>query len=399
MFLPMFRISTAVVALFVAGLVGLACSSSGLKSRAGDGAAGGQVGSTISSGTTGGSSGSGGAGGGSTGGTGGTIGSGGRMGGTDGAVGSGGCGILCISSVPATGGETVGLPNFNNCGNGVLDPGEWCDDGNRFSGDGCNALCQLEANWFCPIPGQPCVDHRVCGNKVLTSNETCDDGNTVSGDGCSGDCQMIEPGWRCPVPGRPCTAICGNQLDGSVTCDAGNRQGGRCGDGVLTAGEKCDCGDGTVPVPAGCFGPNNDSMYGGCTTKCMWGPFCGDGIIQSPPEQCDLGKLNGSDLSANGCRFGCMKPHYCGDGIVDTDQGEQCDMGAVNGVPLDANGNPSQVGVVECSTDCMITVPYCGDGIIEPGEQCDLGNHNGVLQEDLGGTCTSDCHWIPWHVP
>jgi len=62
-----------VVALLVAGLMGLACSSSGLKSRAGDGAAGGQAGSTISSGTTGGNGGMigpGGVGDGSTGGTG-----------------------------------------------------------------------------------------------------------------------------------------------------------------------------------------------------------------------------------------------------------------------------------------------------------------------------------------
>ena len=31
-----------------------------------------------------------------------------------------------------------------NCGDGFLDPSEQCDDGNRFSGDGCNAVCQIE---------------------------------------------------------------------------------------------------------------------------------------------------------------------------------------------------------------------------------------------------------------
>lgn len=30
------------------------------------------------------------------------------------------------------------------CGNGVLDPGELCDDGNAVSGDGCDANCQVE---------------------------------------------------------------------------------------------------------------------------------------------------------------------------------------------------------------------------------------------------------------
>ena len=29
------------------------------------------------------------------------------------------------------------------CGNGVLDPGEECDDRNRVNGDGCDWLCRL----------------------------------------------------------------------------------------------------------------------------------------------------------------------------------------------------------------------------------------------------------------
>jgi cysteine-rich repeat protein len=31
-----------------------------------------------------------------------------------------------------------------NCGNGVLDPGEQCDDGNRFNFDGCDSSCRYE---------------------------------------------------------------------------------------------------------------------------------------------------------------------------------------------------------------------------------------------------------------
>ena len=47
--------------------------------------------------------------------------------------------------------------------------------------------------------GASCFDGPVCGDGVVEAGETCDDGNTVPGDGCSGVCQ-VEPGWSCPTP-------------------------------------------------------------------------------------------------------------------------------------------------------------------------------------------------------
>jgi hypothetical protein len=113
----------------------------------------------------------------------------------------------------------------------------------------------------------------------------------------------------------------------------------------VSGGEECDLGD----------GKNNDSTYGGCTTKCTFGPFCGDGTTNGE-EQCDLGKNNGSDLSKDGCTFGCMKPHYCGDGVLDTDRHEQCDLGTNNGVALDASGKPSEDPNASpvCDVNCKI---------------------------------------------
>ena len=130
-----------------------------------------------------------------------------------------------------------------------------------------------------------------------------------------------------------------------------------CGDGIVSGGEECDCGDGTVPVPTGCSGKNDDNQYGGCTTKCKFGPFCGDGT-QNGPEQCDKGKDNGSDLTKTGCTFGCTTPHVCGDHILDTDQHEECDLGDNNGVKLDATGVPSNgpEAQVQCNTDCTIPI-------------------------------------------
>jgi len=45
------------------------------------------------------------------------------------------------------------------CGNGLLEQGEECDDGNVFSGDGCSADCHWEGD---------------CGNGVLEPPEQCD---------------------------------------------------------------------------------------------------------------------------------------------------------------------------------------------------------------------------------
>jgi cysteine-rich repeat protein len=60
------------------------------------------------------------------------------------------------------------------CGNGTVEAGEGCDDGNTVAHDGCSASCEVEL--------------AVCGNGTIEVGEDCDDGNTVSGDGCSSVC-------------------------------------------------------------------------------------------------------------------------------------------------------------------------------------------------------------------
>jgi cysteine-rich repeat protein len=139
----------------------------------------------------------------------------------------------------------------------------------------------------------------------------------------------------------------------------------RCGDGVTTAGEQCDCGDGSGSTPDGCVGPNDDNTYGGCKTDCTYGPFCGDGQVQSEnggKEECDLGKQNGdTSLGKEGCTIGCLKPHFCGDGIVDT--GEDCDLGAMNGQKLESGSSTepsdSPDAMIFCTPDCGIP-----DGVV-----------------------------------
>ena len=109
------------------------------------------------------------------------------------AGGSGGCGSFCLVPVGGSGGDTAVSPNPKNCGNGVIDIGEYCDDGNTAIWDGCTG-CIVEAGWQCPAPGKPCIPIPIyCGNGMVDPGEQCDDGNTISGDGCNALCQFDAP--------------------------------------------------------------------------------------------------------------------------------------------------------------------------------------------------------------
>jgi cysteine-rich repeat protein len=60
-------------------------------------------------------------------------------------------GNLPASMVWVTAGLAIEVAPY--CGDGVLDPGEQCDDGNNIDGDGCSALCELEGGGEGCTPG------------------------------------------------------------------------------------------------------------------------------------------------------------------------------------------------------------------------------------------------------
>ena len=91
--------------------------------------------------------------------------------------------------------------------------GEQCDDGNNLNGDGCSSDCKIESDrFYCSfnqeglqsacepigtyIPGQTTPSPSFCGNGYLEGGEECDDGFPRNGDGCSALCK-IEAGWNC----------------------------------------------------------------------------------------------------------------------------------------------------------------------------------------------------------
>ncbi len=362
-----------------------------------------------------------------------TVGGGGGAGnGTNTSISSAGSGYLV-----GTGGTAGTAGNSSNqgtappgCGDGKINqPSEECDDGNTLAGDGCNGLCKVEPNHVCPVDPNdpthslPCVVSFKCGDGVVNPGEVCDQGTFQGSPGCSADCKTQDPGYKC-LPGQQCVALfsCGNShIETGETCDPPNPGNGcsatcqteagwrckpgscsklpYCGDGIVQAdqGEKCDQGSFQNAQNPGC---SADCLSMDATCTCTPGqacvcqtPVCGDGIVQVG-EQCD-----DKNSAYPGCSATCqLEPGYtcpfagapcvpkCGDGIL-VKPAEQCDPGmTIANVAQACNADCSvKPGWVCDATSCRQTV--CGDGKVEGAEGCDPTPKN----NDLGDGCTANC--------
>lgn len=86
-----------------------------------------------------------------------------------------GCPVSVGGGGGGGGGGGVDGGDVGNCGDGTVDVGEDCDDGNRTNGDGCDSNCITE----------------TCGNSVVQAGEQCDP--PLAGI-CDDNCQLIASG-------------------------------------------------------------------------------------------------------------------------------------------------------------------------------------------------------------
>ncbi len=314
-----------------------------------------------------------------------------------------------LGTYPALSARTT--VTYIQCGNGIVEASEQCDDGNTTADDGCNASCQLEyyscstSTGLCSIGLTPssysftaatkatvaanCASTCYrCGDGVRQGSEQCDDGNTSNNDTCLNTCQNAWCGdgfqqgteqcdngtnntmiYVCPYGVTSCTmcstmctlqqgttSYCGDgymdYLHGEFCDDGNTNDGDGCSSHCLLEGYTCgSCGT-YHEVSSWIF---NFSDAASCENYC---PECGDGV-KGTYEECD----DGNTTSGDGCSGTCRTEAYCCDSTAKVCGGS---MIAVD----DCSSGLTNTNQADCNTECAL----CGNGIVDAGEECDDGD-------------------------
>lgn len=232
---------------------------------------------------------------------------------------------LCASAAPVA--AVIGA-----CGDGVVDAGEQCDDGNSINTDACLNSCVSA----------------TCGDGIVRSGvEQCDT-NELDGASC------VSRGFD----GGALT--CGACVFNTAACTNAPVS---CGNGIVNPGETCDDG--------------NNNQNDSCTNLCQ-AAVCGDGVIRSGSEQCDGSDLGGASCSSLGYESGSLS---CG--VTCTFDATSC-VGdtPTGGVEECTNTIDDDVdGLIDCDdSDCTMHssctgVFACADGLDNDGDGAiDLGD-------------------------
>ena len=303
------------------------------------------------------------------------------------------------------------------CGNGILDPGEQCDDGNTTDGDCCSSACQFESSAVvCRASAGPCDVAEHCTG----SSATCPaDGFQPSTFGCrasAGPCDLAEfctgSSATCPADAKS-TAVCrasAGVCDPAESCDGVNDT---CpADALAPPSQVCRPAAGPCDAPETCTGssafcPSDQKSLGVCRPAagvCDVAESCDGSSDACPPDAfqpsallcrpsagpCDVADFcTGSSAT---CPTDAKSTALCRASTGPCDPAENCD-GVHDTCPADALAPPTQVcraavgpcDAVElctgtsaaCPPDALLpSTAVCrpSAGECDPAEQCTGGS-------------------------
>ncbi len=159
------------------------------------------------------------------------------------------------------------------CGNGEIDDGEVCDEGEANSKDNAYHEGSPET--------APC--NSSCSGKV----DFCGDGT----------CQLNEDAINCTLDG--CMPACGNGvMEAGEDCDDGNLDNE---DACLNNCAAASCGDGFIEVGVEDCDDTNLADNDACTNACKMA-ICGDGLTWAGNEDCDDANVDDTDACDTACK-------------------------------------------------------------------------------------------------
>jgi hypothetical protein len=277
------------------------------------------------------------------------------------------------------------------CGNGVVEPGESCDDGPK-SPAPCPKSC-APAPAAClksALVGDATSCTARCELSVVTacspvSDECCPQGCTAATDpDCSPTCGdgVVQAGNKelCDVaiaPGKP--GACPTACSDGVACTRD----------VLVAAGTCQAACVFLPITAPRAGDGCCPLGADASLDPDCPPLCGDGVVEPPGETCDYAAGPGA------CPDTCTGGDKTCTPVVLVGDVPSCSARCVaRPITTCAPGDgccPAGCTIAR-DADCPIV---CGDGVLSQGEACDRGITTGFPGAcartcDDGDACTTD---------